>query len=76
MYPSDDAAPVARGDDVLLHAHQDSGLGPRLLALNYVEVHLVAIEICVVGGAISEVESERPSLHHTYLVDQHGHPVQ
>ena len=47
VYPSDDATPVPRGYYVLLDPHQDSSLGSRFLALNYMEIHLVAIKICI-----------------------------
>ena len=47
------AASVARSDDVFLNAHEDLGLCTCLLALDDVQVHLVTVEVCVVGRAIS-----------------------
>jgi len=42
--------PPNRGRDVLLDGEEDLGLGPGLLGLGYVQVHLVAVKIGVVGG--------------------------
>ena len=46
-------APIAWSDDVFLDAHENLGLCTCLLALDDVQVHLVTVEVCVVGRAIS-----------------------
>ena len=52
MYSSDYATSVPWGDNVLLDPHQYSSLSSGFLALDYVEIHFVAVEICIVGSAI------------------------
>ena len=56
--------------------HQDLRLGPGLLALEDVQVHLVAIEVRVVGRADAEVQPERLPRHDPHGVRHHAHPVQ
>ena len=46
-------ASVSRSDNVLLNAHENLCLCARLLALDDVQVHLVAVEVGVVWGAVS-----------------------
>jgi len=73
---ADDRAAEPRGEDVLLHAHEDSGLRARLFALQHVQVHLVAVEVRVVRRTDGEVETERLVGHDADLVGHHRHPVQ
>src|SRR5581483_2938253 len=73
---ADDGAAEAGRQDVLLDAHEDLGLGARLLALEDVHVHLVAVEVRVVGRAHREVDAERLPRHDLDLVRHHRHAVQ
>mmetsp|Transcript_6640 Transcript_6640/g.16012 ORF Transcript_6640/g.16012 Transcript_6640/m.16012 type:complete len:609 (-) Transcript_6640:1097-2923(-) len=54
----DDGGAVLGGADVVDDAHQLEGLGARLLRLGDVQVHLVAVEVGVVGLAHALVEPE------------------
>ena len=72
----DDRSAVARREDVFLDLHQDLRLGAGLLALEHVEVHLVAIEIRVVGRAVAEIEPERLVRKDPDEVGHHAHPVE
>src|SRR2546425_310971 len=73
---ADDRAAEPRGEDVLLHPHEDPGLRARFLALQDVQVHLVAVEVRVVRRTHRQVEAERLVGHDADLVRHHGHPVQ
>ena len=73
---ADDGAAEARREDVLLHAHEDLGLRARLLALQHVHVHLVAVEVRVVRRAHAEVDAERLPRHDLHLVRHHRHAVE
>ena len=76
MDTADDRAAETRGEDVLLHGNEDGCLGPGLFGLRHVHVHLIAIEVGVVGRADGRVEPERPAFHHLDAVGHDAHPVQ
>ena len=73
---ADHSTAVAGRQDVFLHAHEDLGFSTGFLRLNDVEVHLVTVEVSVVGRTHSEVEPEGLAFHDAHLVHHHGHPVQ
>ena len=64
-----------RGDDLpggdvdVLH------LGPRLHGLRDVQVHLVPVEVGVVGAGVAEVHPERGPGQHLHPVAHHSHLV-
>ena len=76
MDGADDGASEPRGHYVLLHPHEDQRLGPGLVALQYVQVHLVAIEVSVVWRTDAQIEAEGLAGHHPDGVGHHGHAVQ
>src|SRR5207249_6689987 len=51
--PAGDGAPEPGAEDVFLHPHQDAGLRTGLLALEDVEVHLVAVEVSDIWGTVT-----------------------
>ncbi len=51
-------------------------LGPGLVVLGHVHVHLVAVEVGVVGRADGQVEPEGRVGQDPHAVAHHGHPVQ
>src|SRR4029077_19485059 len=71
-----DGAAVPWREYLVLDAHEHHRLGPRLLALRDVEVHLVAVEVSVVGRADRRVEPERPIGKHADAVRHDRHPVE
>ena len=73
---TDDRSSIPGGQDVLLDLHDDTCLCTCLIGLQYVEVHLVSVEVCVVGRTYAQVEPECLSLHDLDAVRHHGHPVQ
>ena len=76
MNPADDRPTEPRREDVFLHSHKDSGLGPGFLGLRDMKVHLVAIKICVVGRAYGRIEPEGLVGHNLHPMGHYGHPVQ
>ena len=46
------------GNEVHLHSHQGQGFGFRFQSLREMEIHFVAVEVCIVGLAHAFVESE------------------
>src|SRR3990172_1357508 len=60
---------------LLLHPHEDSCLSNRLLPLDDVEVHLVTVEICVVGRAHAEIEPEGLIRQNLHFMGHDAHPV-
>ena len=76
MDAADDGAAEAGGEDVLLNPHQYLRLGPGLLGLGHVHVHLVAVEVGVVGRADGGIEPEGLVRHDLDPVGHDGHSVQ
>ena len=72
---TDDAATVSRRDDVLLHSHQNLGLGSSLLTLNHVQIHLIAVEVGIVWCTVSQIESEGLTGHDSNFVHHHRHSM-
>ena len=75
MNAADDGAAEPWREDVLLDSHQDLGLGPRLLGLRDVKVHLVPVEVGVVGWADRRVQPEGLVGHDDHLMGHDRHPV-
>ena len=73
---ADDRPAVPRREYLVLDAHEHQRLGPRLFALGDVEVHLVAVEVCVVWRADGRVEPEGPVGQDAHRVRHHRHPVE
>ena len=63
-------------DDLVGHGHDLLHLGPRLVALRNVHVHLVAVEVGVVGCRYAEVESESLEGQHLDSVAHQRHLVE
>ena len=63
-------------DQIGLVTHQDEGFGLGLFRLRQVEVHLVTVEVGVVGGADALVEAEGPVLQDLGPVTHDGDPVE
>ena len=62
-------------DNLERHSHDLLHLGPRLVALRNVHVHLVAVEVGVVGCRYAEVESESLEGQHLDSVAHQRHLV-
>ena len=54
----DDGITVAWGDEVVLDAHKLESFGAGFLGLRDVKIHLIAVEVGIVGAADTLIESE------------------
>mmetsp|Transcript_11745 Transcript_11745/g.47415 ORF Transcript_11745/g.47415 Transcript_11745/m.47415 type:complete len:693 (-) Transcript_11745:659-2737(-) len=76
LHDTDHGLVRLRRDDLRRHHHQLAHLGAALDGLRHVEVHLVTVEIGVVGRRHREVEAEGGEGHNLDPVSHHGHLVQ
>eukprot|EP00964_Phaeocystis_antarctica_P063854 scaffold38351_cov63-Phaeocystis_antarctica.AAC.18 len=72
----DDHLAVTRRHEVIVHAQQVTRLGPCLLRLRQVQVHLVAVEVRVVRCADALVEAQRAPLKDASAVRHDREPMQ
>jgi hypothetical protein len=63
-------------DDVLSHSHEVLGFGSRLDGLRNMDVHFVAVEVCVERSADALVEAQSPSLADLDFEAHHADSVQ
>ncbi len=71
---ANDELAVPRRDEVVLDAHEAVRLGLRLLRLRQVQVHLVAVKVCVIRRAHALVEpltsknDKSPTYHYSLQI--------
>ena len=63
---------VPRRGQVVTHPHQEVGLASRFFRLREMHVHLVSVEICVVGSACANIETKGPPLQDFDVVTHDG----
>ncbi|VVB85650.1 Uncharacterised protein [uncultured archaeon] len=75
MDTADERAAEPRGENVLLDMHKYLCLSPRLFSLRHVQVHLIAVKVCIVRRAYRRVEPECLIGKYLYLMCHYAHPV-
>lgn len=76
LYQTNDRTIRLGGDDLLRNVHDLEQLSLRLVRLRDVHVHLVSVEVGVVGRGDAKIQAERLVTHHANPVGHHTHLVE
>lgn len=76
MNSTNNRAAVFRRDDVILDEKEDFGFGTAFFGLRDVDVHFIAVKICVVGATDLKIEAKSAVGHDTDLMSHNGHSVE
>lgn len=58
---------VLRGTQVVSHPHQVQGLSSGFLCLGDMQIHLIAIKVCIIRRADTFVEAQCPATKHFFI---------
>lgn len=76
MNSADDGTTVFGGNNMVLDEEKDLSFGTTFFRLWDMDIHFIAIEVCVIGRSDLEVETESAVGHDTDQVGHYGHTVE